>query len=551
MEPSVRLLCVDNSSSGLIPVQQALEYASFPVEIVPAFTPEELAQRLSDAAYEAVIADVNAPWVDVDTMLDQIGKRLPGAPVIIVADPGLEGPITEALKKGASDYIPKHPPDIHRLPKNLETLLELQRLKREKGELSTIRAVRDLIDRSAQASIDELLREIAKTLPAGFRWPEKMAVQIRFGERTAESAGFVDKKPAFCKEFVTADGEEHGHVKAVWLEPPPMGGPPFLPEEEQLLDHVSRTLGAHLSRRVAEARYAAERQLTAHMMNNLPGWVFLVSRDGYYVGLNRRFAEATGYTNGELWGMDYTELVAPLDKEAVVRAFHTVFDEGYTEVEARITKKNGETIPYLFVVSRVTLEDEPYLLGVGVDISERRKAEEDNRLLRSAVENATEAIILTEGRTEAPGPRIVYANNAFLQMTGYTHDEVVGRVPWFLMGPKTDMHVIRELRDHLREGREFSGETTNYRKDRTEFVSEWSVAPVRDLSGAITHFVAILRDVTERRRLEVQLWSSMRLESIGRLAGGVAHDFNNLLAIIMGYSELVACSLPEDSPIAG
>ncbi|MFP4193257.1 MAG: PAS domain S-box protein, partial [Candidatus Hydrogenedentota bacterium] len=287
-----------------------------------------------------------------------------------------------------------------------------------------------------------------------------------------------------------------------------------------------------------------------HMMNNLPGWVFLVSRDGYYVRLNRRFAEVTGYTNGELWGMDYTEVVAPPDKARVIEAFHTGFDEGYVEVEARITSKSGESTPYLFVVSRVTLEDEPYLLGVGLDISQRLKAEENNRLLRSAVENATEAILLTEGRTETPGPRIVYANNAFLQMTGYTHEEIVGRVPWFLMGPKTDMRVIRELRDHLREGQSFSGETTNYRKDRTEFISEWSVAPVRDKSGEVTHFVAIQRDVTERRRLQSQLWSSMRLDSIGRLAGGVAHDFNNLLAVIMGYSELVASSLEKDSPIA-
>ena len=91
---------------------------------------------------------------------------------------------------------------------------------------------------------------------------------------------------------------------------------------------------------------------------------------------------------------------------------------------------------------------------------------------------------------------------------------------------------------------------TNRRKDGSTYVEDQTITPVRSSSGAISHFVAVKRDLTERRRLEAQFLQAQKMEVVGRLAGGVAHDFNNLLTVINGNAELALTSIDEHHPVA-
>jgi two-component system cell cycle sensor histidine kinase/response regulator CckA len=127
-------------------------------------------------------------------------------------------------------------------------------------------------------------------------------------------------------------------------------------------------------------------------------------------------------------------------------------------------------------------------------------------------------------------------------MTGYTAEEVIGKTPRILQGPRTDKAVLSRLRKNLERGEAFEGEAINYRKDGKEFDLEWQIAPLRDAHGKITHFVATQHDVTARKKLEAQFRQSQKMEGIGQLAGGVAHDFNNILAIIEMQSGLLKSS---------
>ncbi len=129
-------------------------------------------------------------------------------------------------------------------------------------------------------------------------------------------------------------------------------------------------------------------------------------------------------------------------------------------------------------------------------------------------------------------------NPAYSKMTGYTAEESIGKTPRILQGPLTDKNVLKRLRRALQAGEVFEGEAINYRKDGREFDFEWQVAPVRS-SGAITHFVAIQRDITMRKRLEAKLYRSQNMEAVGKLAGGVAHEFNSIMTAIIGQSELL------------
>jgi PAS domain S-box-containing protein len=184
------------------------------------------------------------------------------------------------------------------------------------------------------------------------------------------------------------------------------------------------------------------------------------------------------------------------------------------------------------------------------EMAERERAEESLRLLSSAVEQSREAITITDADLDLPGPKIVFVNPAFTRMTGFAAEEAIGKTPRILQGPRTDKTVLSRLRQNLARGEVFEGEAINYRKDGKEFDLQWQIAPIRNASGKTTHFVSIQRDITARKRFEAQLFQTQRLETVGKLAGGVAHEFNSILTAIIGQSELILSDLPPESPLS-
>ncbi len=179
--------------------------------------------------------------------------------------------------------------------------------------------------------------------------------------------------------------------------------------------------------------------------------------------------------------------------------------------------------------------------------AERKRAEEALRLFSSAVEQSKESILITDAQIESPGPAILFVNPAFTQMTGYTSEEVIGKNPRFLQGPRTDRTVLDRLRKNLTEGDPFAGEAVNYRKDGTEYNQEWQIAPLRNTGGKITHFVALQRDVTGRKQAEAalekvhrELVDASRQAGMAEVATGVLHNVGNVLNSVNVSATLVA-----------
>ncbi|HEY8995246.1 MAG TPA: PAS domain S-box protein [Lacunisphaera sp.] len=133
------------------------------------------------------------------------------------------------------------------------------------------------------------------------------------------------------------------------------------------------------------------------------------------------------------------------------------------------------------------------------NITERKQS---LRLLGSAVEQSSDSIVITDAELDLPGPRILFVNPAFTQMTGYTAAEVLGKTPRILQGPKSNRAALNQLRVTLGRGEIFSGETVNYRKDGKEFDMEWRITPLRNAGGKVTHFLGIQRDITARKQAE-------------------------------------------------
>lgn len=118
------------------------------------------------------------------------------------------------------------------------------------------------------------------------------------------------------------------------------------------------------------------------------------------------------------------------------------------------------------------------------------------RVLLAALEETSSPVCITTADLERPGPTIVYVNPAYCQMTGRDRNDVIGASPRIMQGPLTDRSVLDDLRRELAAGRRFSSETINYRSNGEPFHIAWSIDPVLDAAGRMTHYVATQRDVT-------------------------------------------------------
>ena len=114
------------------------------------------------------------------------------------------------------------------------------------------------------------------------------------------------------------------------------------------------------------------------------------------------------------------------------------------------------------------------------------------RLLEASMEESFNSVIITEA---GPGYPIIYVNPAFCELTGYGPHEVTGKSPSILQGPDTDPEVLKQLNQDLDEGKLFYGKAINYRKDGSQFMMEWKIAPIRNEKDEITHYLAIQREV--------------------------------------------------------
>ena len=115
------------------------------------------------------------------------------------------------------------------------------------------------------------------------------------------------------------------------------------------------------------------------------------------------------------------------------------------------------------------------------------------QLLENAMEHSFDAIMITKAE---PGYPIIYVNDAFSELTGYSPKEAISKTPAMLQGPKTDGAVLDRLRQDLSKGNLFHGEAVNYRKDGSEFLMEWKIVPIKNENEETSHYLAIQRDIT-------------------------------------------------------
>jgi PAS domain S-box-containing protein len=175
------------------------------------------------------------------------------------------------------------------------------------------------------------------------------------------------------------------------------------------------------------------------------------------------------------------------------------------------------------------------------DISERKRMDEKVRQLSRAVEQSPVSIVITN-----KDGNIEYVNRKFTDVTGYSFSEVIGKNPRILKSGELPAKVYQQMWECIRDGQEWRCEFHNRKKNGELFWELSVISPIFNAAGAITHYLAVKEDITERKQLEERLRQSQKMEAFGQLAGGIAHDFNNLLTIIQGNVALLQEPLNSD-----
>ena len=254
----------------------------------------------------------------------------------------------------------------------------------------------------------------------------------------------------------------------------------------------------------------------------------------------------------KLFGYTAAEVIGQNVKMLMPEPYHTEHD-GYVarhietgerriighgrEVVGR--RKDGSTFPLWLSVGSAMLGKERLFVWCIVDITERRKADEEIRKLSLAVEQSPSVVIITD--TDG---NIIYTNPRFTEVTGYTAAEVLGRNPRLLKTGHTPSEGYATIWQTLLAGVIWRGEMLNRKKNDDLYWAAVAIAPIRDKSGVITGFVSLQEDITVRKEAEAQLVAAKEAAEESNRAKSdflntMSHELRTPLTVILGYLPLI------------
>jgi two-component system cell cycle sensor histidine kinase/response regulator CckA len=274
------------------------------------------------------------------------------------------------------------------------------------------------------------------------------------------------------------------------------------------------------------------------LFDRAPVWIHEIDAAARVTSMNATGLRMLGRTEVDVVGRSYLEVVGEEDRPRVAALLTQALEGRESEFEYT----TGGDDPRVYASSFIPICEPDgsveRLLGVTQDVTARRRAEERYRLI---VETASEGIwtIDLEGRT-------TFVNRKLAHLFGLTPEAMIGRpIPDFMDGEARELW--KRMAHDRQRGDAGQHDFRFVRSDGSPLWVLMSTGPLFDAAGALAGSLAMVTDLSERRRLEEQLRQAQKMEAVGRLAGGIAHDFNNLLTAIMGYSELALDGLAAEA----
>ena len=271
-----------------------------------------------------------------------------------------------------------------------------------------------------------------------------------------------------------------------------------------VLKVLASRAGAELERLQSEEKLKSSEQKIRAIINTVGEGIITVGTNYKIRFVNQELCKIFGYSEKELVGRDLQLLIPAKFKTAHEESFRRCMDGNAPQIlghrlEVEGLRKNGSVFPIeLRIEETVTGEDEDRFFTAAIsDITDRKLAEESLKKLNNAIDQTGDGVVITD----AEG-RIEYVNPAFEMITGYSKAEAIGANTRILKSGEQDDDVYEQLWDTIKFGRIWNGEIINKSKTGDFYYVDITISPVLDDKGSITHFIAIMNDITEKKELE-------------------------------------------------
>lgn len=309
-----------------------------------------------------------------------------------------------------------------------------------------------------------------------------------------------------------------------------------------------RTLNEELERKVAEetgtlAQTARslknQKELLQAIIDSIPVIVTLWKTPRELLMVNKEFERLSGWSREEATRMDIlaASFPDPVYRKDVRKRVATA-TPGWGEFVWTIRSGRKLTISW----AAVDLSNGSRV-GIGIDITDRRKMEKDLQRLATAIEQAGEGIVLFNAQWA-----IEYVNPAYEKLSGYPREELIGRSASFLSDHIVDGFQPEAPQQAASRGEVWSGHARRKKKSGEIIELYLTVSPVRDGAGGIVNYVAVAKDVSQELELQQMVIQSQKMEAIGSVAGGIAHDLKNIFTPILINSEIALEDTGRDDP---
>jgi PAS domain S-box-containing protein len=554
----IRLLYAEDD-----PQDADLAQAHF-AEVAPDFeikvvgTGQACLERLRQSAFDLLLLDYRLPdmnGLEVLREMVKAGRQLQAVPVVLVTGGGDEELVVRALRLGAASYIPKRDHYLEKLPDLLRSVLKEQQRKQSLGLPAATDQRRILYVEHLRMDIALTLAKFAEIAPYFMvDVVETCAEAIkRLGQSQAYDLVLIDlrmpdqsgldfvleararglKMPPFLilsgqgddamamatMKLGAADyiGKHHGYLDQL----------PFRIDvviDQDRLDRLNEQLRVELAtrRQVEESlrTYQAELEMQNEQLRHsqteldasraryfdlydlAPVGYCTVSEPGLILEANLTSARMLGVARGALVKQPFTSFIFRDDQDLYYLFCKQIFESREPQAyELRMVRHDGTQFWAHLAATVVHEAEGPVVMRIVLgDVSERRLAEEALRKLAQALEQSRESVAITDS-----DGRIEYVNDALVRITGYSREELIGQNPRVLQSGKTSPETYVAMWQVLTQGRPWKGEFQNRRKDGSEYVEFAIITPLRQPDGSISNYVAVKEDITEKKRLAVEL----------------------------------------------